>query len=542
MAKIPKRIICLATIAVILCAHVPIARAEALPNVLSGSSTVADIVMSYYAMGGAAVANTDWINTLYDSLGSNLGTIQSFAENGYLVTNPDGTWYATQALEQAIENAPAYQSLGLDEIFNVSAQEAAAGGGLAASTGAATLAGATGAVGSVGILPLLGGVTAAYWGGIGIGTIVAHLIGLYGDNIEHGIPISLSEMLNDVPQGNGCTCYSFYRNSTVNSNRIDYCDGKMWLVVDPSGIYERVIYNKNLNSVGVYYKETGYWNNSGLVRNISLSNGVATLGYGINQNDPEYSNWSPVAFNFYNNTSGHNSYLSGLRSGEISPYVTKSPDIIGPDGNQQAEEDENGQYQIPYMLPQVDPSVQSGKPLTMEDWLRFANGAKSNNSDPEGKTKNKKLFDDILDEIRQGVPSTPDNPDPDPDPYHPPTPTPVPDPDYGDPNPDQPEFESETDIPDPVDTGNPWVTPDLLDKFPFCIPKDMIDMVKGFKSADRTAPHISWNFKSPVGHVDYTFNLDLEDFEDVATLLRALELAAFIVGLAFATRYLIGAS
>ena len=111
MAKIPKQIICLATAAAIICAHVTVVHAEALPNVLSGSSTVADIVMSYYAMSGAAVANTDWINTLYDSLGSNLGTIQSFAENGYLVTNPDGTWYATQALEQAIENAPAYQSL-----------------------------------------------------------------------------------------------------------------------------------------------------------------------------------------------------------------------------------------------------------------------------------------------------------------------------------------------------------------------------------------------------------------------------------------------
>ena len=230
--------------------------------------------------------------------------------------------------------------------------------------------------------------------------------------------------------------------------------------------------------------------------------------------------------------------------GTSTPKRPNSPDVIGPDGNQQGNYDsDSGQYQVPDMKPQVDPGVQSGKPLTLQDWLNFANAVSNNNSNTNPLPDNKALFDDLINAIKKAIPNPNPNPDPDPDPdpYHPPTPTPVPDPDYGDPNPDQPDFESETDIPDPVDTGNPWVTPDLLDKFPFCIPKDMIDMVKGFKSADRTAPHISWNFKSPVGHVDYTFNLDLEDFEDVATLLRALELAAFIVGLAFATRYLIGA-
>lgn len=529
MARIPKKIICLATAAVILCAHVPVAHAEALPNVLEGSATLADNIMSYYALSGSAVANTDWINTLYDSYGSSFGTIYDFAENGMLTLNNDGTWQATTALETAIENAPAYQSLGLDQVFNVSAQEAAAGGGIAAS-GAATLAGSLGGVASTGVLTLFGGVTAAYWGGIGIGTLIAHLTGLYGDTITQGVPLTDKQILDDYSFTGGISAGyvigQYGKNVAFVSNNVPVA-----YITNDKTLY---VYNNKSSNIEVKYP------------NLSLNN---SLNWN-NQVSVSPNNYHPASDIYIDYVvSGYssavystlNDFLNSVRNGTYNAVVS-SPDVIGPEGNQEGDYDPNtGKYQVPNMLPQVDPSVQSGQPLTLEDWLRFANNAKGNNSDPDAKTKNKKLFDDILDAIKKGVPSTPDNPDPDPDPYHPPTPTPVPDPDYGDPNPDQPDFESETDIPDPVDTGNPWVTPDLLDKFPFCIPKDMIDMVKGFKSADRTAPHISWNFKSPVGHVDYTFNLDLEDFEDVATLLRALELAAFIVGLAFATRYLIGA-
>ena len=536
MAKIPKRIICLATAAVIICAHVPVAHAEALPNVLEGSATLADNIMSYYALSGSAVANTEWINTLYDSYGSSFGTIYDFAENGMLTLNNDGTWQATTALETAIENAPAYQSLGLDQIFNVSSQEAAAGGGIAAS-GAATLAGSLGGVASTGVLPLFGGVTAAYWGGIAIGNLINHLIGNYGQVVYTGTPINDKEYIMDVPVGSSCVVK--YDSSTKIANYI-------WFVSSPVRICN-VVYNTG--SALFYLQGNDTLANRSIVLTqqkistgnkttytVSLNNiGRTVKGYGYSSSDifiPTYRGDN----NF------ENRFLSGGES--IKPY---SPDIIGPNGNQEGNYDsDSNQYQVPDMKPQVDPGVQSGKPLTLQDWLNFANSVSNNNSNTNPLPDNKALFDDLINAIKKAIPNpnpNPDpDPDPDPDPYHPPKPTPVPDPDYGDPNPDQPDFESETDIPDPVDTGNPWVTPNLLDKFPFCIPKDMIDMVKGFKSADRTAPHISWNFKSPVGHVDYTFNLDLEDFEDVATLLRTLELAAFIVGLAFSTRYLIGAS
>ena len=536
MAKIPKRIICLVTASVIICAHVPVAHAEALPNVLEGSATLADNIMSYYALSGSAVANTEYINTLYDSYGSSFGTIYDFAENGMLTVNNDGTWQATTALETAIENAPAYQSLGLDQIFNVSSQEAAAGGGIAAS-GAATLAGSLGGVASTGVLPLFGGVTAAYWGGIAIGNLINHLTGNYGQAIYNGTPINDLKYITSLPVGTS-TCV-FYNSSNVPTH----------FYYVPNGYRICNLVLNDSSNKPAYFIFSGNPDTSIKITEQAISTGSKTNfnsslnSYGRGYKSLGFNSTYKISPTYIGNTSFFNSFRDGEE--DINIF---SPDIIGPDGNQKGNyNSDSEQYQVPNMKPQVDPGVQSGKPLTLQDWLNFANSVKNNNSNTNPLPDNKSLFDDLINAIKKAIPNpnpdpNPDpDPDPDPDPYHPPTPTPVPDPDYGDPNPDQPDFESETDIPDPVDTGNPWVTPDLLDKFPFCIPKDMIDMVKGFKSADRTAPHISWNFKSPVGHVDYTFNLDLEDFEDVATLLRALELAAFIVGLAFATRYLIGA-
>lgn len=79
----------------------------------------------------------------------------------------------------------------------------------------------------------------------------------------------------------------------------------------------------------------------------------------------------------------------------------------------------------------------------------------------------------------------------------------------------------------------------LRDVFPFCIPFDMVDMVTGFRSA-REAPHIDWTLEVP-GIVEYTFDIDFEQFDDVAQILRTMELICFCVALAFATRHIIRA-
>lgn len=74
----------------------------------------------------------------------------------------------------------------------------------------------------------------------------------------------------------------------------------------------------------------------------------------------------------------------------------------------------------------------------------------------------------------------------------------------------------------------------LEDIFPFCIPFDIYHFCQAL-AAEPVAPSFDVPFRIE-GIVDYTFHLDLEDFDQVAALLRTLELLLFCVGLAFVTR------
>ena len=215
MAKKGKRIICLILSCYLMFFSCPKIHAnESVATVLESTATIADIVMSYYYISGSAVADVDWINILYDSLGSSFGTLSDFVTNGYLVQNAEGYFEPVQAFENAIEQTAAYADLGLSDIFNVSAQEVAAGGGAVVATGAGTLAGAAGCTASVGVLPILGGVTAAYWGGIALGTLIAHKIGLYGETIKNGARISDTDFINslNLPAGSCVAFYGYGRN------------------------------------------------------------------------------------------------------------------------------------------------------------------------------------------------------------------------------------------------------------------------------------------------------------------------------------------
>ena len=89
MARRSKVVFCLLLAFLYVVVNICPLRAEALPDVMSGSTTLADNIMTYYALSGSAVANTDWINTLYSSYGSSFGTIEDLANQGYLVLNDE---------------------------------------------------------------------------------------------------------------------------------------------------------------------------------------------------------------------------------------------------------------------------------------------------------------------------------------------------------------------------------------------------------------------------------------------------------------------
>lgn len=87
-----------------------------------------------------------------------------------------------------------------------------------------------------------------------------------------------------------------------------------------------------------------------------------------------------------------------------------------------------------------------------------------------------------------------------------------------------------------IDQLEPYML-DLTSFFPFCVPFDIYNMLSLF-AASRQAPSFNWRFYVP-RVVDETITIDLSAFDTVAQVLRTLELIAFCVALAFATKHII---
>ena len=111
-------------------------------------------------------------------------------------------------------------------------------------------------------------------------------------------------------------------------------------------------------------------------------------------------------------------------------------------------------------------------------------------------------------------PDTGKDPDKNPDPD--PNPKPDPNPDVG------------------KDTDNNTFTADLKELFPFCIPFDIVDCFRLFNAEPET-PRVKFPIHFGIVDKDYTFDIDLKDFNDVAGVCRTSFLILFIVGLGFAT-------
>lgn len=81
-------------------------------------------------------------------------------------------------------------------------------------------------------------------------------------------------------------------------------------------------------------------------------------------------------------------------------------------------------------------------------------------------------------------------------------------------------------------TDNIPIISDLQNKFPFSIPWDIANILKGLES-ERTTPYINTDVTIP--GVNYTWHIeyDLSDFDSTAELFRTLFLIAFILGLAY---------
>ena len=125
---------------------------------------------------------------------------------------------------------------------------------------------------------------------------------------------------------------------------------------------------------------------------------------------------------------------------------------------------------------------------------------------------------------------TSETPDPSPNPDPSPEPNPNPDPS----NPDSGDGDNSGDS--DIDKGS--FVRDLRTLFPFCIPFDLIDCIRLF-NAEPVTPKIEVPMHFAFVDVDYTWTIDLKDFNGVATVCRSMFLILFIVGLVLITRNLI---
>lgn len=216
------------------------------------------------------------------------------------------------------------------------------------------------------------------------------------------------------------------------------------------------------------------------------------------------------------------SYLSSFRNNELPPVY--SPDVINQNGNLQ------GTAQQPTTLQ----DGQAIKPIGAQDYQQWADQAQQN-TDTQNYDLNGNLFTQFANPFIGEADQQPDVVFPSPE-YNTPT------------------YESGAITPNqPTDPVRPELTPEqqeqalsgrvvgLQDIFPFCIPFDIVSFIKKVQTPGRSAPQFNWTYNSELFGYELSIDIDLSQFNGVASVLRILELILFIIGLAAATRSLIGA-
>lgn len=226
------------------------------------------------------------------------------------------------------------------------------------------------------------------------------------------------------------------------------------------------------------------------------------------------------AYNFLSKKSNSKKYINPTSIGLGS--AVKDGEQTGVDG-------------IP-VLPTL-PINKFAKVPTMDDLKDFF---KKIGNDKDDKDKRQKDIDDFIKKITTadtGGGETP-NPNPSPDPGGGETPKPNP----GGGGSGGGGGGTTTDTPNKPDkdddNSKKDYARDLQKIFPFCIPFDIVDCFKLFKAEPET-PRVEIPIHFGIVEKDYTFVIDLKDFNNVALMLRSSLLIVFVVGLGFATRNVI---
>lgn len=474
--------------------------------------TIASLIISLMLEAGVAPVNNTWVNSLNNAFGveSSIGTIDDMITNG-LLTESGGTLIDT-GLSQAIEATAEYTSLGIDDIFTTLSTDA----GVVANSGAVNLANQAIHLGTAGTIGAFAGAVAV---GVGVGVLVNHLREKFTNFIKYGFPMNANEYLTQNVSGyNGYVYFIQTYDSRLNRYRIRK-------IILQSGRIGSAFYNNNGQKFDLfnvdpnaitYLRKSNYNLDTGAESDITENSIVGTNSYSSSFSDT----YLVIADNYiphFDTLQEYEAYKSDVQNGIITLPNIYSPDLIGQNGNQTYNDSNNNVPDIRNIVPDGHDMT----PVDMDDYLDYVDQANDNtDNDDVGQEVQGQEFEDFVNPYFQPIPDEPITPD---DPV----------------GPEQPEFPVKP-TPSPEDIeSNLVMTPDenLKDKFPFCIPFDIYDLISGLV-AEREAPVIT----CPVDVSGNTVTVDLSEYDSIAELLRLLELILFIIGLAVATRSLIGAS
>lgn len=479
-------------------------------------TTIASIILSLFLQTGAAPVNQTFIDTLNTSYGvsSNIGSLQNAINSG-LLTESGGTLIDT-GLSSAIESAPAYDALNLDSVFTTYADD-----GLNIASGGQNLAGTAINVGTVGTIGAFAGATTV---GVGLGVLISKVNEYVGNFVKYGFPMTpstIQEIQNSVPEGyDNCVMFTDQLGNNISQQSSNFYFGKGNVLYGKvenyrNGNYAIVAYDFNNDSQRLYRKQ--FYN-----REIVWEGNDTNLNPNIiTQLRLENTDRPIICTNAKNYMSlqDFNNIVNDIKNGNIPFPDQYSPDIIGENGNMK-----------PNQLKSMVPDGYDMNPVDIDDYINYADTANDNTeNDNVGQPIQGENFENLIESLLV-------------------EPSVIPDQGVTDPVvPDRPIIPDQPSVPekDPItgeeqsDVLQGITTPDLRSVFPFCIPFDLYNIFGVLKYEGREAPKIVWeaNFMG----ITYPVIIDLTPYENVASILRLMELLLFIVGLAVATRSLIGA-
>ena len=476
-------------------------------------TTIASLIISLLMQTGVAPTNTQWLNSLNNAYGY---SIESAISEGLLTETAGGL--VDSGLAASIEAAPEYTSLGIDSIFATTAADQ----GVIVASGATNLANTAIHVGTVGTIGAFAGAVGV---GVGIGVLINHVRDRLGRWIKAGCPLDYTNTAIAEPEGFNNKYSIYYKQFGVNRTREFALDDNTYVIPWMNSQYDfgYTIYSK-VSTQYYFFSSQNQWARKAFNKKTNERSNTN------NNRDKLYSFSVGVPRYTYNEAQ---TAVDEFLNNDIEPekYNNISPDIIGPEGNQ-IYDSENDDF--PGLVNQI-PEGYDMEPVNMEDYQNFADAANNNTEDGNtGQPIQGEAFDNFISPYIVDAPVIPDTP------IIPDQPVDVPT------VPDRPVDPAQPTIPDKPALTDAEIqealkaatTIDLRSIFPFCIPFDLYTILLIFDTGEnRKAPHIHFVFPG----TNWTIDVDMSVFDDVAGILRVLELILFIVGLAVATRKLIGA-